>query len=46
MAHPPGRLGAVRRKHLLGLLYLNIATLLWGITFVVIKQSLESLSAS
>lgn len=36
----------MRRDHLLGLLYLNIATLLWGTTFVVIKQSLESLSAS
>ncbi|RIH87173.1 DMT family transporter [Calidithermus roseus] len=36
----------MRRDHLLGLLYLNVATLLWGTTFVVIKQSLESLSAS
>lgn len=33
------------RKHLLGLLYLNLATLFWGSTFVLVKDSLHTLSA-
>lgn len=34
------------RKHLLGIFYLSLATFLWGSTFVIIKDSLSSLSSS
>ncbi len=37
------RLFFVRRGQLLGLLYLNLATLFWGSTFVLIKDSLQTL---
>ncbi|MGK0619001.1 DMT family transporter [Meiothermus cerbereus] len=33
----------MRRGQLLGLIYLNLATLFWGSTFVLVKDSLESL---
>jgi len=33
----------VRRSQLLGLLYLNLATLFWGSTFVLVKDSLQTL---
>lgn len=36
----------MRREHLLGILYLSLATLLWATTFVVVKGSLESVSAA
>jgi len=36
----------VRREHLLGIFYLSFATLLWSTTFVVLKDSLLSLSAA
>ena len=33
----------MRRAQLLGLLYLNLATLFWGSTFVLVKDSLQAL---
>ncbi|MCL6527002.1 MAG: DMT family transporter [Thermaceae bacterium] len=35
----------MRREHLLGVFYLSLATLLWATTFVVVKDSLKTLSA-
>ncbi len=37
------RLFFVRRGQLLGLLYLNLATLFWGSTFVLVKDGLQTL---
>lgn len=34
----------MRRNYLLGLLYLNLATLFWGSTFVLVKEGLQTLS--
>lgn len=34
------------RKHLLGVVYLSLATFLWGSTFVIIKDSLSNLSSA
>lgn len=38
-----GKLFFVRRELLLGILYLNLATLFWGSTFVLVKDSLQTL---